>query len=290
MKIVWRVFAIALIILTVSTPIFISESHAQTSSAVNCYVGVTYGGDSVAGAEQLIDKVSSYSNLFIVDSWTISGAPNDTALNEICDYAVNANMYIIVYFNFIFQNMTLSLGNLYNATTWNAYGYSPWHVSWLNSAREQWGDKFLGAYLYDEPGGKQIDDGYWDGANMTFSGRPVTTFANVTTYDQAASTYVSSIARSGSMQVFTNTSYRYGLNSPMPVFVSDYALYWFDYKAGYSTVFAELGNSETASDKIEQIDLCRGAAESQNRDWGAIITWETNNPPTLRADQSCSKI
>ena len=71
-------------------------------------------------------------------------------------------------------------------STWDAYGISPWHVSWLNSTKERWGDKFLGVYLFDEPGGKQIDTGYWGGNNVTFSGSTVHTFDNVSSYDDAA--------------------------------------------------------------------------------------------------------
>ena len=68
--------------------------------------------------------------------------------------------------------------------------------------------------------------------------------------------------------------------SGIPAFTSDYALYWFDYLAGYNTVFVELGGTnETA--KIQQIDLCRGAADVQGKQWGAIITWSQNEPPYL---------
>ena len=82
------------------------------------------------------------------------------------------------------------------------------------------------------------------------------------------------------MQILSNTSYPNGLNYTIPAFTSDYALYWFDYKAGYSTVFAELGGDRGANNKTQQIALCRGAAQAQNKDWGAIITWATDNPPT----------
>jgi hypothetical protein len=57
-------------------------------------------------------------------------------------------------------------------------------------------------------------------------------------------------------------------------FTSDYALYWFDYLAGYDTIFVELGwNHSTPT----HIGLCRGAATAQQKDWGAIIVWKTRN-------------
>lgn len=60
--------------------------------------------------------------------------------------------------------------------------------------------------------------------------------------------------------------------------VSDYALYWYDYLAGYNTVFVELGWNHSTT---QQIALCRGAAVNQGKDWGAIITWTYRNPPYL---------
>ena len=59
-------------------------------------------------------------------------------------------------------------------------------------------------------------------------------------------------------------------------YTSDYALYWFDYKAGYDTVFTEFGwNNSRQMD----IALCRGAATVKGKDWGAIITWTYDQPP-----------
>ena len=67
-------------------------------------------------------------------------------------------------------------------------------------------------------------------------------------------------------------------NESITSFTSDYALYWFDYKAGYDVVMAQIGWNHT----IEQdIALVRGAANIQNKKWGAIITWKYNNPPYL---------
>jgi hypothetical protein len=30
-------------------------------------------------------------------------------------------------------------------------------IDWIQHAKASWGDKFLGLYIYDEPGGKQLD-------------------------------------------------------------------------------------------------------------------------------------
>ena len=283
MKITWRIITVVFLLFLVTAPVFNFPKKAEAGNATsngNFYVGITYGSDSVAEAKSLIDNVSGYTNLFVVDSAAISGASNSTALDEICDYAVNANMSVIVYFYMIYYNVTAKIGSVYNASTWDAYGISPWHVSWLNSTEERWGDKFLGVYLFDEPGGKQIDTGYWGGNNVTFSGSTVHTFDNVSSYDDAAHRYISTISTNRGMQILSNTSYSNGLNYTIPAFTSDYALYWFDYKSGYNTVFVELGGNRGVNNKTQQIALCRGAAQAQNKDWGAIITWATDNPPT----------
>ena len=280
MKKVWRIILVTLLVYAMLTSIFTSENSAKAANSDKVYFGVTYGGDTVAEAKQLIDKVSSYTNLFIMDSWTIAGAFNDSSpLTEICDYAVQHNLSVIVYFSFIYYNYTRTVGNLYNSSVWDLYGVSPWHVGWLNQAKVKWGDMFLGAYLYDEPGGKQIDTGYWGGNMTTFTGGRITSFVNTTSYNDAARRFTRGILNSGSMQHIINSSISNSVTSPLPVFTSDYALYWFDYKAGYSTVFVELGNNDPTNTKIQQIALCRGAATAQNKDWGAIVTLANNNPP-----------
>lgn len=66
--------------------------------------------------------------------------------------------------------------------------------------------------------------------------------------------------------------------SDLNLFTSDYALYWYDYKGGYDTVFAQLGWNNTAA---QEIGLVRGAANLQGKDWGTIITWKYTQSPYL---------
>jgi len=65
--------------------------------------------------------------------------------------------------------------------------------------------------------------------------------------------------------------------------IADYALYWFDYKAGYDVVLANFGWNHTLT---QDIVLVRGAAEMQNKEWGAIITWKYNHPPYLDSGEA----
>jgi hypothetical protein len=285
MKLIWLVLIAVLLVSAVVLPMLLwkNADNDNDDSKQDVFIGVTFGGNTTREAKLLIDKVKAYTNLFVVDSWEIS--TNETALTEICDYAVAANLSVMVYFDFIFYNVTSNVSSVYNSSSWNDYSVTPWHIPWLNNASERWGDKFLGVYLYDEPGGNQIDKGYWGGNNVTFSGNPVRTFENVSDYGDAASRFVASINRSRSMQLVTNTSIPNGIKAKMPVFTSDYALYWFDYQAGYDVIFAELGGTRGANSKIQQIALCRGAANVQNKQWGVMITWAIDSPPYLESGE-----
>jgi hypothetical protein len=151
-------------------------------------------------------------------------------------------MHFMVFFDFI-----------------SRVGY-PWHQTWLDTAEERFGDKFLGVHLFDEPGGKQIDLGYWKGADRMYP--PIGS-----DHSEAAEffvTEISSMASTNDLKVRN-----------IPMFTSDYALYWFDYLAGYDTVFVELGWNHN---RTKHIALGRGAANVQDKDWGVIIVWNAREP------------
>ena len=131
--------ALAIIVVIVVSAFAATEiykpSPAPVASKKPFYVGVTYCGDNVTEAEQLIDRVKTYTNLFVVQSGPLMD--NGTALDQICDYAVNSGLNIIVY-----------MAN--GVTTINV-------PSFLDSAQASWGSHFLGMYYDDEPGGKMLD-------------------------------------------------------------------------------------------------------------------------------------
>ncbi len=201
------------------------------------YFGVSFGQQTAQEAKIEIDKVKDYTNFYLINSYDL--VTNETALTEVCDYAAQANLKFVVYFDFISRI---------------AY---PWHQEWLDMAKERWDDKFLGVHLRDEIGGKQIDN-----ANMTV--------IEAVDYSDAANQFINYIASSNS----TIDAKSRGI----PMFTSDYALYWWTYLAGYETVFVELGWNISSA---QQIALCRGAANMQGKDWGAIIVWKYYNPPYL---------
>lgn len=67
-------------------------------------------------------------------------------------------------------------------------------------------------------------------------------------------------------------------SSSFPIFTSDYALYWWDYKAGYDMILAQLGWNNSIN---QEIALVRGAANLQHKDWGTMITWKYMQAPYL---------
>ena len=238
---------VALMIFGVSLPVYLFCSSKSETVEEQFFFGVTYGSNTTWEAKLLIDKVKGYTNLFIIDSWDIS--TNETALNDICQYAVNAGLSTMVYFDYVF----------YEVEQWS------WLRNWMETTRQRWGANFLGIYLFDEPGGNQIDTNQWRSGT---SARQA--MENASDYSDAAGRFVKDIP--------STISWRNVKSVNLPIFTSDYALYWFDYLAGYDTVFVELGWNTSS---IQQIALCRGAANVQGKDWGAIITWTYHEPPYL---------
>jgi len=240
-----------LLVTAVFSPIAFWHYSFTETTETPVFFGVSFGGKTAGEAKLLIDKVKGYTNFFVVNSWDLSS--NETALDEVCNYTAEAGLNFIVFFDYISLTLGLPL--------------TPWHGEWVSTAKDKWPEKFLGIYIYDEPGGKQIDTGLFD--NFSRSER-AEMFENVTSYEEAADVYVTQLPLGLSFQFLQNHS--------IPKYTSDYALYWFDYFAGYDTVFVELGWNHS---RPQHIGLCRGAARAQEKEWGAIITWTYDDQPYL---------
>ncbi len=225
---------------------------------VEPYFGVSFCGNTAAEAKLLIDRTKDYTNLFVLQSGPIS--KNETAINIICDYAVDAGLDFIVFFGW-FDTAC------------------PWQIPWLNFAKERWGDSFLGVYLFDEPGGIQIDNNWTYIFNHIKEVDPAfyqtieeyiqESFNQTVTrdYEEVKERYIHYVLVHMRLEELIDRS--------ITSFTSDYALYWFDYIAGYDTIFVELGWDHNIQ---KHIALCRGAANVQKKDWGTIIVWKDRDP------------
>lgn len=91
-------------------------------------------------------------------------------------------------------------------------------------AKQKWGDQFLGVYYYDEPGGIFIDH-KWSELEPFAQNLP----RNLS-YDMADNSYVNLF--------HMDDGFKFLEANHIDDFVSDYALYWFDYLAGYDVVLA----------------------------------------------------
>ncbi len=243
MKFAWIILLAILLVAAIGIPV-VYDGYIKNENRDEFFFGVSFGGNTTAEAKLLIDRVKDYTNLFIINSYDIS--IDEGSLDEICQYLVDSDMYFMVFFDWISRQWYL------------------WQQTWLDTAEERFGDKFLGVYLYDEPGGRQIDTGFWKGDDNPGYNE------TILDYSEAAEAFVTSI---GSYNSTIDVKSR-----NIQMFTSDYALYWFDYMAGYDSVFVELGWNHS---RTKHIGLCRGAAEVQGKDWGAIITWTYNEPPYL---------
>jgi hypothetical protein len=249
---------IFLILMLVSTFVMeqTSSTKAQTAeTSASLYFGVDVAFENLDENLRIIDEVSSYTNLFIIGCYgpitrdnNTRPIYNETRLNFISQCVYDKRLSFIVYSD------------------------DPRFPSaeWYNNAKANFGDRFLGIYYYDEPGGKQLDQ-----ANY-----PAFYYAN--NFSDAANRYVNTVnwwLRSGPFSVAKYL----GDQTEIQLFTSDYGLYWYDYEAGYDTVFAEYGWNSGWEGYSRQLNaaLVRGAATAMNKDWGIMITWAYQQPPYM---------
>ncbi|MBA7481067.1 hypothetical protein ES707_16535 [subsurface metagenome] len=223
----------------------------EQDSDPDFFLGVEYAiaNHSVEGCKALVDRVKNFTNVFVVDSVGITFDINN--LNEVCDYVYDAGLYFYVFF--------ISLVYYESENTYILrYNYYP-HM-WIADAKEKYGDKFLGAYAMDEPGGNQLDAGSFQ---LVKEAKDQTETAEV--YLEWLYIHIEYYLYARECEEIT-------------VLTSDYGLYWFDYKAGYDIVLTEFAWNHS---RPLHVALCRGAANVQNKDWGVMVTWTYDGPPYL---------
>ncbi|MCW4046711.1 MAG: hypothetical protein NWE99_04005 [Candidatus Bathyarchaeota archaeon] len=208
-------------------------------------MGVDVAYDNVTEIKQLVDEISPYANLIIIGS---QGITFDVAkLNDVCSYIYDKGMDFMIYMHPEYTSERIDVQR-----------------QWLTEAKTRWGQSFLGLYAFDEPGGRQLDnDNYtalkdWSADNFTDAANQYTT----------------------RMNMILQYAIEYNFGDDWRLATSDYALYWFDYKAGYDVVFAEFGWNYS---RQLNVALARGAANVQGKDWGVMITWTYTQPPYLES-------
>jgi hypothetical protein len=213
----------------------------EQASEPDFFVGVEYAisESSVEGCKALVDRVKNFTNLFVIDSLGI--ALDYNSLNEVADYVYDAGLYFIVFFISCHEEETVIINGEERVERILKYNYYP-HI-WISDAKEKYGEKFLGAYTMDEPGGNQLDVG-------TF---------------QLVEFHIDYFLHAGKYEDIT-------------VLTSEYGLYWYDYEAGYDSVLVEFAWNHS---RPLNVALCRGAAKAHNKDWGAMVTWTYFEPPYL---------
>jgi hypothetical protein len=232
------VMLVSLLVMMLLLRIGLPVANLVRKEQSDLFVGIDAAYEDMDEVKQLVDEVSSYTNLFVLGCTGITH--NFTRLDEMCQYIYDRGMYFIIY-----RERTAPA------------------TEWLDEAKAKWGDKFLGFYAYDEAGGWQLD------------------FYHLRLVDEADNYTDAADQFEGGMNRILNWyTHTYTNSTEYPLFTSDYALYWFDYKGGYDTVFAEFGWNYS---RQLNVALCRGAAAMQGKDWGAIITYTYTDPPYIES-------
>jgi hypothetical protein len=258
------------------------STGSQTKADPNAYVGIAFCGNTTDQAKQLIDKVKSYTNLFILDSGRNPISADQSKVEEVCDYAVGKGLYVII---------NLGIKNERDSSDWF------WGQPSLDGIKQQWtqrwGDKFLGIYYNDEPGGIQLDGSwrqFYEFAMKHLGNNSFPALQSLNEIAQKLTLYVENGTKPSPDDyeleaeffmdyVITHDPGIENLTAAgIRSFTSDYGLYWWDYKGGYDVMLAELGWNVSVA---EQIALVKGAARLQDKEWGAMITWKYRSPPYL---------
>jgi hypothetical protein len=259
---------------------YFTQFDLDSKQDLNSFVGIAFCGNTTAQAKLLIDRTKTYTNLFILNSGRNPLSGNQTSVEEICDYAVVNGLSVIINIGI---NDFESAGN-----TW--FWQTP--IESINYRwTERWGDKFIGIYYNDEPGGIQLD-GHWRewftqyGDDLEKINHPATYALNniylkmydsllngsiPQDYDSEADFFIQNVLIDDPGLAALKTA-------EIRTFTSDYGLYWFDYLGGYDVLLMQVGWNLSL---VQQIASVKGAARLQNKEWGAIITWKYMVPPYL---------
>ena len=204
------------------------------------YVGVDVAYADVDKIKSLVDQIANYTNFFVIGSTGVTYNPN--TLNQTIQYLTNQGLSYSVF--------AARASRLFS----------------INKSVSVSGDNFVGVYYDDEIGGNQLD-------RTTHQ-----IFYSADNYSDATIQYIDYVSNRLNEGPYQNSSVSHVVPSSFKLFTSEYALYWFDYKAGYDVVLAQFGWNYSRQINVAQV---RGAATVMDRDWGAIVAWTYSEPPYL---------
>jgi len=233
-------FFIVFILSSILLFAFISNyfSNLEPPKPTN-FIGVTLLFSDTKRIIDFVEEVKDYVNLIILGELNVT--TNSTKLYPVFDYLHEKGLYFIPFMAF------------------NDYIEDP---NFFQIAKRRWKDHLLGVYVFDEPGGKQIDSADHKPVDMAID------------YSDAKFKYLQAL--SNGFDQFVNY---FNITEQPTIFTSDYALFWYDYSAGYNVVLSQFGWNQSSQLNIA---LCRGAANEYNSYWGTIITWTFRFPPYLQ--------
>ncbi|MCJ7613754.1 hypothetical protein MUO71_03180, partial [Candidatus Bathyarchaeota archaeon] len=211
----------------------------------NLLVGVDVAHENLEEIIALADEIEPYTNLLVIGSTGITF--DVTKLDEVCTYLYDKGFYFLIYMHPAEDISSLEVQR-----------------QWVEKAQKLWDQQFVGLYAFDEPGGRQLDKHEY--SVLTEAGE---------NYTDTANKYINRLG--DVLNHITDEPIEAG---DLPLFTSDYAFYWFDYKGGYDTLLAQFGWNYS---RQLNVALCRGAATIQNKEWGVMITWTYNHPPYIES-------
>jgi len=239
----FMVLLLTLLVLTLFPKDYAIEVSGQVEPDV--FVGVHLGYGDVAETMTLIDRTSSFTNMILIGTSKLYY--NAQKLTAGFQYAYDRDLYLMSFAPSLFSDT---------------------RDEFLEYANLTWGDRILGFYAVDEPGGHILDGdvlSYWLDEGMPSS--PA----------EAAEDFAFDLGR----RLHTIRSARLAYWN-YPVFTADYGLYWFDYRAGYDGLFAEFVANYS---RQMTVSLVRGAAQVQRKQWGVLIGWKYDCPPYLASGE-----
>jgi hypothetical protein len=243
----WRLYLIVALLVTLMLLAGV-YAYIETQADMrkpDIFFGVDAAYDDMTSLKARVNQVKSFTNFFIIGSYGITF--NETRVNEFAQYLYDNGLSFVV-----FAHTNRDSNNPYqlNQSAWSIY------------AKQTWGERFVGLYCYDEPGGHQVDH------DPVFS---VVQAAD--NYSDAANKFVAKIKGDALLDFIPDNT---------TLMTSDYALYDFDYKSGYDVILAELAWNHS---RPINIALARGAATAYGKDWGVMITYTYDSKPYLASPQ-----